>query len=570
MNHRPRTHRPVGRPTYYRRTYMTLSPTTIFPARCIHTMNATQPRATHVAVREGRILDVGDASLREAWPDAVVDSRFSDKVLLPGLIEGHSHLLEGGMWRFVYVGYYDRRGPDGRVWPGLKSYEAVIERLREAEALMPDAQAPLLAWGFDPIHFGGQRMTTCHLDQVSKTRRIVVLHASVHLLNVNTAMLRQADIHAGLRIDGIVRAADGTPTGELQEFAAMFMVFKHIGNVFFDAGQSEEGIRNFAKIAQQAGVTTATDLSHALADDMVDNLVRVTGEDDFPLRLVAAYSPMRDMNGRSVDRVLGAMQRNTAKLHFGLVKLVIDGSIQGYTARVRWPGYHNGAPNGMWIIAPQQLRELLMEYHKAGLTIHIHTNGDEATEVAMDALESVLAEYPRWDHRHTLQHCQMADAAQFRRMARLGMCANLFANHLYFWGDAHYTDTLGPARAFRMNAAKTALQAGVPISLHSDAPITPIGPLFTAWCAVNRVTAGGRILGSQERIPVMDALHAMTLGAAYTLKLDHLIGSIEVGKLADFAVLEADPLEIAPQDLAGIGIWGTVLGGRSFPAPQLS
>ncbi|KFJ53479.1 amidohydrolase [Bordetella bronchiseptica] len=549
---------------------MTLSPTTIFPARCIHTMNATQPRATHVAVREGRILDVGDASLREAWPDAVVDSRFSDKVLLPGLIEGHSHLLEGGMWRFVYVGYYDRRGPDGRVWPGLKSYEAVIERLREAEALMPDAQAPLLAWGFDPIHFGGQRMTTCHLDQVSKTRRIVVLHASVHLLNVNTAMLRQADIHAGLRIDGIVRAADGTPTGELQEFAAMFMVFKHIGNVFFDAGQSEEGIRNFAKIAQQAGVTTATDLSHALADDMVDNLVRVTGEDDFPLRLVAAYSPMRDMNGRSVDRVLGAMQRNTAKLHFGLVKLVIDGSIQGYTARVRWPGYHNGAPNGMWIIAPQQLRELLMEYHKAGLTIHIHTNGDEATEVAMDALESVLAEYPRWDHRHTLQHCQMADAAQFRRMARLGMCANLFANHLYFWRDAHYTDTLGPARAFRMNAAKTALQAGVPISLHSDAPITPIGPLFTAWCAVNRVTAGGRILGSQERIPVMDALHAMTLGAAYTLKLDHLIGSIEVGKLADFAVLEADPLEIAPQDLAGIGIWGTVLGGRSFPAPQLS
>ncbi|KDC60153.1 amidohydrolase [Bordetella bronchiseptica] len=549
---------------------MTLSPTTIFPARCIHTMNATQPRATHVAVREGRILDVGDASLREAWPDAVVDSRFSDKVLLPGLIEGHSHLLEGGMWRFVYVGYYDRRGPDGRVWPGLKSYEAVIERLREAEALMPDAQAPLLAWGFDPIHFGGQRMTTCHLDQVSKTRRIVVLHASVHLLNVNTAMLRQADIHAGLRIDGIVRAADGTPTGELQEFAAMFMVFKHIGNVFFDAGQSEEGIRNFAKIAQQAGVTTATDLSHALADDMVDNLVRVTGEDDFPLRLVAAYSPMRDMNGRSVDRVVSATQRNTAKLHFGLVKLVIDGSIQGYTARVRWPGYHNGAPNGMWIIAPQQLRELLMEYHKAGLTIHIHTNGDEATEVAMDALESVLAEYPRWDHRHTLQHCQMADAAQFRRMARLGMCANLFANHLYFWGDAHYTDTLGPARAFRMNAAKTALQAGVPILLHSDAPITPIGPLFTAWCAVNRVTAGGRILGSQERIPVMDALHAMTLGAAYTLKLDHLIGSIEVGKLADFAVLEADPLEVAPQDLAGIGIWGTVLGGRSFPAPQLS
>ena len=261
----------------------------------------------------------------------------------------------------------------------------------------------------------------------------MVLHASVHLLNVNTAMLRQADIHAGLRIDGIVRAADGTPTGELQEFAAMFMVFKHIGNVFFDAGQSEEGIRNFAKIAQQAGVTTATDLSHALADDMVDNLVRVTGEDDFP----CAWS-LRTPHARHERPQRGPCPGSDATQHRQAAFRTGQAGDRRFDTGIYRPGAL--ARLSQWRAKRHvdhrspAIEELLMEYHKAGLTIHIHTNGDEATEVAMDALESVLAEYPRWDHRHTLQHCQMADAAQFRRMARLGMCANLFANHLYFWG----------------------------------------------------------------------------------------------------------------------------------------
>lgn len=348
----------------------------------------------------------------------------------------------------------------------------------------------------------------------------------------------------------------------------MFLVFRKIGNVFFDSGQSEDGIRSFAKVAQQAGVTTASDLSHALGEEPVANLIRVTADPDFPLRLVPAYAPMRDMAGRGPERVLRAMGSNTDKLHFGLVKLVIDGSIQGYTARLRWPGYYNGAANGLWLLSAQQVKELLCAYHRAGLTVHMHTNGDEATEVAIDAVEAVLREHPRWDHRHTLQHCQLADAAQFRRMAALGMCVNLFANHLYYWGDAHYAQTVGPDRANRMNAAHTALSCGVPFSLHSDAPITPIGPLFTAWCAVNRQTSGGRILGAGERIPVHDALHAMTLGAAHTLRLDHVIGSIEVGKFADFAVLEQDPFEVPPEALRDVPIWGTVLGGRVFPAPR--
>jgi len=196
--------------------------------------------------------------------------------------------------------------------------------------------------------------------------------------------------------------------------------------------------------------------------------------------------------------------------------------------------------------------------------LHIHTNGDEATEVTIGALEAALTRNPRADHRHTLQHCQMAEEAHFRRMAKLGICVNLFANHIFYWGDQHFELTMGPDRAARMDATATAKRHGIHFGIHSDAPVTPLGPLFTAWCAVNRKTASGRTLGEQEKISVADALHAVTIGAAYTIKLDHLVGSIESGKFADFAVLEDNPYEVAPENLKDVQVWGTVVGGMPF------
>lgn len=192
-----------------------------------------------------------------------------------------------------------------------------------------------------------------------------------------------------------------------------------------------------------------------------------------------------------------------------------------------------------------------------------------ATELAIETLDAALKKEPRRDHRFTLQHCQLARPAQFRRMARLGMCVNLFANHHYYWGDEHYRYTVGPDRALRMNACRTALDLGVPMTVHSDAPVTPLGPLFTAWCAVNRLTASGRVQGEAERISVAEALHAITLGAAFTLGMDHLIGSIEIGKRADFAVLDADPTAVDPAALKDIAVWGTVQGGRVFDAATI-
>ena len=257
---------------------------------------------------------------------------------------------------------------------------------------------------------------------------------------------------------------------------------------------------------------------------------------------------------------------STDRLRLGRVKIVADGSIQGFSARLRWPGYYNGAPNGLWYNAPEQLREAYRLALQRGVQIHTHTNGDEATELVLDCVEEALLAHPARDHRFTLQHCQLADAAQFRRMKALGMCVNLFPNHHHYWGDQHYAMTVGPERAERMNACATALATGVPLAIHSDAPVTPLGPLFTAWCAVNRRTASGRTLGGHERISVPDALRTITLGAAYTLKLDGEVGSIECGKRADFAVLEDDPLAAGPEGLKDVRVWGTVQGGRVFPA----
>ncbi|MFZ3118854.1 MAG: amidohydrolase [Variovorax sp.] len=543
---------------------------TVFQARKILTMNPMQPQATHVAVRDGKVLAVGDLARMQAWGAFTLDTRFADQVLMPGLVEGHSHLMAGGLWQFPFVGFHARTAPDGKVWSGCVDFDAVIERLRAIEATLTDPAAPLLAWGFDPIFFGRERMTVHHLDRVSTTRAVVILHASQHLMNVNTAALAQAGITRDTEIEGIARFDDGEPNGELQEFAAMFPITRLTGNIFRVAGATESSLRMFGQMAQHAGVTTATDLVNDLSDFNHAALAAVTAEPDFPVRLVPAYISM--VEAASIDAGIARIRERRAagndKLHYGLVKIVVDGSIQGFTARVRWPGYFNGAPNGIWILPPAQLRATIAQFHAAGFQLHIHTNGDEATELALDAIEAALEAHPRTDHRHTLQHCQMADAAQFARMARMGLCVNLFANHLYYWGDAHRELTMGPDRAMRMDACGTALAAGVPLAIHSDAPITPLGPLFTAWCAVNRLTSSGQKLGEAECIPVSDALRAITLGAAFTLSMDHLIGSIEIGKYADFCVLGDDPLAVAPEALKDVPVLGTVIGGRAVPLPK--
>ena len=540
--------------------------TTIFRAARIVTLNRSLPVATHVAVRDGRILGLGGPEIIDAFGPATLDDRFADSVILPGFVEGHGHAADGLMWRNTYVGFFPRIGPDGTHHAGFRSIAEVVAHLRRVETTIDNSDKPLIAWGFDPIYFDGPRMTVADLDQVSSTRMVVVAHVSGHILNVNSVVLARAGFTADSNLQGLVRDAAGRLTGELQGPAVM----NRANRATEDAGLlrvlDATALRNYGKLAQRVGVTTSTDLANPLPDAAVSALRATTAEDDFPLRLLPAMRAREYSVPDGIARIQELRRHNTGKLHFGIAKLAVDGSIQGFTARLRWPGYHNGAPNGLWYIAPAELGAIVEAYHRAGIQLHIHTNGDEASDLATEMIGRAVAAHPRPDHRHTLQHCQMADAAIFRRMAANGMCVNLFANHIYYWGEQHRALTMGPTRALRLDACATALDAGVPLAIHSDTPVTPVDPLFTMWCAVNRVTAAGNVLGEHERITPAQALHAITLGPAYTLHLDHLIGSIDVGKFADFTVLDRDPLQVEAMDIRDIKVRATVLGGRVFPA----
>lgn len=544
-----------------------MSKTRILVAKKIITMNPNRPVATHVAIRDGRVLGVGTLEDLSAWGDHELDDSFADKVLMPGLVEGHCHAFEGTVWDYTYCGFFERTDPEGKVWAGADSIAAVVQRLKEAEQRMSDPEETLFAWGFDPIYFPGRRMIAADLDEVSSTRPILLLHSNGHLINVNSEVMRRGGINRDVNIEGIIKGDDGEPTGELAEFSAKYMAYKSVGNPFQN-GLTPDSLRRFGQQCVNQGVTTATDLHSPLDSNTIDSMVTVTQEDAFPIRMMPAFGAVNASIEDGLERVADFRKHEGEKLWTGLVKIMTDGSIQGMSARMRWPGYHNGMPNGVWNLEPEVLKKQVKAYHAAGYLVHMHTNGDEAIELMIDAVQEATDANPRFDHRHTLQHCQMADAAQFRRMAGLGMCANLFTNHIYYWGDEHRAITMGPDRADRMDACGTAARTGVPFAIHSDAPVTPLGPLFTAWCAVNRLTRSGRVLGAEECIPVDLALYTITQGAAYTLKRDNQVGSIEVGKFADFAVLEDDPTEIDPLKLKDVGIWGTILGGKPFEAAK--
>lgn len=533
----------------------------VFETRKIRTMDRNRPEATHVAIRDGHILAVGNRSDMDAWGPSEIDDRYRDKVIVPGFVEGHAHVMAGGIWQYVYAGFHPRVDPEAKLWPALTAIDDVIARLREADAALAPGE-PLVAWGFDPIFLPSPRLDRHHLDAVSTSRPIAVIHSNFHLLTANSTALSAAQFSRDTNIPGVDKAADGEPSGELQEMAAMFPVMRRMGVDFAEMSSGEDGLRAYGAVARMCGVTTVTDLFAAISDADVAELTAVTGDPDFPVRLVPALNAMNGRPAEIAERALALREKSSEKLRLGAVKIMTDGSIQGFTAQVQWPHYFKGPNNAIWNIAPDQLAELTDVVHRSGLQMHIHVNGDLASQVTIDALERTLLKYPRGDHRHVLQHGQMIGEAQFRQMAGLGLCANLFSNHIHYFGDKHFDTTLGPDRAMRMNAARSALDLGVPLAIHSDAPVTPMGPLFTAWCAVNRLTGNGAVLGETQKISVAEALHAITLGAAYTLKMDREVGSIECGKRADFAVLEQDPLTVDPIALNDIGIVGTVLDGR--------
>ncbi|MEO0831276.1 MAG: amidohydrolase, partial [Pseudomonadota bacterium] len=507
------------------------------------------------------VLAVGGPDCADGWGESRLDERFADNVIMPGLVEAHAHVMAGGIWRFTYCGHYSRTDPDGDSWPGFGDYDALVARLRALAEKTPPGE-PIVGWGFDPNFIDGPRLGKATLDEVSREHPVAVVHSNFHLLSANSLALERAGLSASTNIEGVVRGPDGEPNGELQEFAAMGPVMGVTGLNFADLSDAS-AVSTYGKVARTCGVTTVADLLSDLHDAEVAMLSRVTAEDAFPARYVPIMNAMVGAPEDEAARAIALRHQSTDKLHLGRAKLFTDGAIQGYTAKLKPPGYFKGPDNGIWNMDVDHFRAAVMALHKAGVKTHVHTNGDAASELGIEAFEAAARAAPPADHRHTLEHAQLAGIDQFKRMRALGLTVNLFGNHLHYFGDLHWSLTVGPDRARRMNACRDACDVfGGDFAIHSDAPVTPMGPLFTAWCAVNRLTETGRQLGTSQQITVTEALRCITMGAAYVLKMDDRIGSIQCGKWADFCVLDRDPLAVDPTELRDVQPVATVLGGR--------
>ncbi|HEY6992883.1 MAG TPA: amidohydrolase [Xanthobacteraceae bacterium] len=546
---------------------------TIYTAKTIVTLDPGTPTAEAVAVMNGKILSVGTLDEVRGWitnQEFEIDRRFQDAVIVPGFIEAHMHpQFAGVLWEGVYVGRFDRIAPDGTPIRGLETKAEVIARLRNAAARLPADGSCLVAWGYQPEFYGNSPLTRADLDPISNGHPIFVENLSMHIYYANSKAFEIAGITDKTDLTGIVRK-DGEPTGEIEEVNAALTFAAKLS--VFDAKALPKATWNAAKLAHRVGVTTFADLSFGFLPGGYEAYQAVAVDPDFPVRIV--LNPLIEIfqKGEFADKggldYLAELHKgDTDRLSFGGVKFILDGSIQGYTALFQWPGYYRTFANGVVNISQEDLNKWVLEVHRRGFQVVIHTNANAATEMALLALAEAQRQYPRFATRHRLEHNQFATHAQLVKMKELGVVTNFMTNHIYFWGDLHYTTFVGPDRARGMDPAGSAQRMGIPYSLHSDASVTPVNPLFAMWTATARKTMSGRVLGEDERISVAQALHAVTLGAAYLLEQDDQKGSIQAGKLADFTVLDRNPLDaISPDELRDIKVLGTVMGGKPFPA----
>jgi predicted amidohydrolase YtcJ len=204
-------------------------------------------------------------------------------------------------------------------------------------------------------------------------------------------------------------------------------------------------------------------------------------------------------------------------------------------------------------------------YWDAGYQIHVHVNGDAGLDMVLDNVETNMRRRPRYDHRTVAIHLAVSQKDQIERMKRLGVIASANPYYVTALADAYSKDGLGSERADNMVRLGDFERAGVPFSLHSDMPMAPGQPLFLMHCAVNRTTVSGRVAAPDQRATRLAALMGVTLGAAHSLRMESSIGSIVAGKLANFSILDNNPLTVDAAKIKDIAVWGTVFEGKVLP-----
>lgn len=545
---------------------------TVFTARKIHTMDAGRPTATAIAISGERIVSVGTLDSMSPWLDRLahkIDDRFADNVLMPGFIDPHTHLRMSGIFMGLnYVGPIESYGRQGRL-PSCESREDVLARLRKLVEEAGDSDAPILAWGYDPAIHGGH-LDRDVLDEISDRVPIWVVCYAPHIVYTNTPMLGLTGVSEADNTHGLGRYSDGRLNGWFVESAAVGKALAAVQKDIFRPGIGIEALRLQAKVAVANGVTTVGDMGWGMGSNLEtewsDHLT-LAQDASFPLRVsLTAFEPILNRT-HGADRfkfIEEKIRQSTSRLNAHGLKWINDGSYPAMTLLLGFPGYldedHGLSGETPW----EDMVESMLPYWERGYQIHSHANGDATIDMTLDTLAALQAKHPRFDHRFTIEHYTISTTSQARRLAALGGTASVNPYFVHFRGLLHSQHGFGPDRSEATARLGSLESAGAHFCIHSDynLVVAPMAPLLGAWIAVNRLAEDGKtVMAPGERISLERALRAITIDAAFTLRRDHDLGSLEVGKLADMAILGEDPLEVGAEGLKDISVLGTISGG---------
>ena len=537
----------------------------ILTASTIITMDASSPRATAVAVgADGRIAAVGDLdACRKALPDAPVTD-LGDSVLLPGFIESHSHpVLSGVMtqhpafWIAPYVGF-----------PKWSDVTALFTKLQAEQP----AGATLLFNGLDRLLHGCEAPDAKILDGFFPDRPVLIADNSGHAAYLNTRAIEKLGWDAEPPTDptggSFGRNADGSLTGQLFEIPAIMQVMPLVGEVVTNPLAS--AAQWYALMAGN-GITTTSEMTYD--DSQKPAFEALAGMPSCPLR-ISLYHVSTDSacGSQFVSKVPAEMLTKRG------IKLWADGSPWVGNVALTFPyldtdttraaGITPGTP-GIEIMnyTRAQLDAIIDQYAGEGWQFAFHVNGDAALDVVLDAYEAGLTKFNLLgtDHRWRIEHLGAARTDQFARAAKLGVVASMGPFQFQYWGDLLDGQIFDHEHGASWCRVKDATDAGLRPSYHNDGSVTPPSPLGNIKTCVTRTTNSGTERGAEQKVSLDQALRAQTIDAAFILGREHEVGSIEVGKFADFVELSVDPHTVDPMHLSdGISVLGTWLSGSKI------
>ncbi len=528
----------------------------------ILTIDAGRPRAEAVAIADGRILAVGDRA--EVDKLAVSDTEFVDlagNTLLPGFVEAHSHPFVSGMaWGDPVVDIRAIHVP---------TYEAAIAKIRRRVAKAKPSEI-LWCLGLDPqLHVGMHEPSREELDEIAPDHALIVQTANFHGVFFNSKALEAFDIGPDYipPLGGrVVNGSDGRPW-KFSETAMWQMCTR-----FWKICGDERTLRNFEEWVSKfvrSGYTTTSEIQ---MDPGIARMLHGAIKSRFNRLRIVGYEAVHLGGETSVPVGFG-----DDDFHMVGAKLHADGSVLLGNVWTTTPYLNNdmtlkgmGLPKdstGHANLTPEKLYELVAKYVRQGWQMAIHAHGDRTIDMVLDAYERVLAEVPQVAGPLRIEHCGLMREDQIDRSVRLGVVCSYFLPYIFYWGEALRDYLLGEEVAARFVPSGSAIRKGMRVSYHCDSPMTWPDALACLYVAVTRRTRNGAQIGPDQRVGIEDALKALTIDAAFHLRMDDKIGSIEVGKYADFVVLGQDPTKCDPERLLDIPILKTIVGGVDILRP---